>query len=62
MAKDQKNKTPTFMYSLQAQLTRGQTPRDVESVWMKSDALGSRRGDSENEIEMQARETGSQSL
>ena len=60
MAREKKS-NHTFMYSLQAQLSRVQTPRNVGSVWMKSDALGGRKGASDSEIEMQAREVGSQS-
>ena len=60
MAREKKSNR-TFIYSLQAQHSRVQTPRHVDSVWMKPDALGSRKEASDSEIEMQAREAGSHS-
>ena len=53
-------KNPTFSYSIRPYQSK-QTPKDMKKVWVKSDACGSRKGDLKNEIELQERETGSQS-
>lgn len=54
-------KNPTFLYSVQRHLSRGQTPQDMDRAWVKSDAHGSRKGDLKNEIELQQRDRGSES-
>lgn len=57
-------KNPTFSYSVQPPQNRGQTPQEMEKVWVKSDAHGCRKGDLRNDvdIELQERDTRSQTL
>ncbi|KAF6219693.1 hypothetical protein HO133_004162 [Letharia lupina] len=61
VAPEAEQNDPTFSYSVQAHQSRAQTPQYMERVWVKSDAHASRKGDLKNEMELQARDTASQS-
>ncbi len=52
---------PTFLYSVQMPPGRGQTSQDMDRAWVKLNAHGNRKGDLKNEIELQQRDTGSES-